>query len=266
VVGDMALFLVTNNLTTADVLEKGHALSFPESVQSLFRGDIGQPEGGWPQELQKLILKDEKPFTDRPNEHLKPIDFKKEMKAFEAKFGTGGKFTDLLSYLLYPKVFEQYWAHLQEFGDVSVVPTRVFFYGLKPGEETIIDIARGKSVIVKLRSVGEVNDDGNRTVFFSFNGQTRNLEVRDRSVEVKTVRNQKADKANPRQVGAPLQGMLSKVLVQNGQQVKKNAPLFIIEAMKMETTITAPDDTTVQSLQLTEGTLVNADDLVLTLS
>ncbi|TGE29101.1 pyruvate carboxylase [Hymenobacter metallicola] len=265
VVGDMALFLVSNNLTTNDVLEKGHSLSFPESVQSLFRGDIGQPEGGWPQELQKVILKDEKPFTDRPNEHLKPIDFKKEWKKFEEKFGEGGKFTDLLSYLLYPKVFEQYWAHYQQYGDVSLVPTRVFFYGLKPGEETIIDIARGKSVIVKLRSVGEVNDEGCRTVFFSFNGQTRNLEVRDKSVEVKTVRNQKIDKGNPRQVGAPLQGMLSKVLVESGQQVKRNTPLFIIEAMKMETTITAPEDTTVQGVQLPEGTLVNADDLVLTL-
>ncbi|MBC6607701.1 pyruvate carboxylase [Hymenobacter sp. BT188] len=266
VVGDMALFMVTNNLTTQDVLEKGESLSFPESVQSLFRGDIGQPEGGWPAELQKLILKDEKPFTDRPNEHLAPIDFDKEWAAFQTKFGPQTKFTDLLSYLLYPKVFEQYWAHVQQFGDVSLIPTRVFFYGLKPGEETIIDIARGKSVIVKLRSVGNVNDDGNRTVFFSFNGQTRNLEVRDRSVEVKTVRNQKIDKANPRQVGAPLQGMLSKVLVKDGEAVKRNTPLFIIEAMKMETTITAPDDSTVQSLHLGEGTLVNADDLVLTLS
>ncbi|MGY2132817.1 pyruvate carboxylase [Hymenobacter sp. HD11105] len=265
VVGDMALYLVTNNLTTQDVLEKGESLNFPESVQSLFRGDIGQPEGGWPEDLQKLILKDEKPFTDRPNEHLAPIDFDKEWEAFQAKFGPQTKFTDLLSYLLYPKVFEQYWTYVQQFGDVSLIPTRVFFYGLKPGEETIIDIARGKSVIVKLRSVGNVNDDGNRTVFFSFNGQTRNLEVRDRSVEVKTVRNQKIDKANPRQVGAPLQGMLSKVLVKDGEAVKRNTPLFIIEAMKMETTITAPDDATVQSLHLGEGTLVNADDLVLTL-
>ncbi|SMC00493.1 pyruvate carboxylase [Hymenobacter roseosalivarius DSM 11622] len=265
VVGDMALYLVTNNLTTQDVLEKGESLSFPESVQSLFRGDIGQPEGGWPAELQKLILKDEKPFTDRPNEHLAPIDFDKEWAAFQTKFGPQTKFTDLLSYLLYPKVFEQYWAHVQQFGDVSLIPTRVFFYGLKPGEETIIDIARGKSVIVKLRSVGNVNDDGNRTIFFSFNGQTRNLEVRDKSVEVKTIRNQKTDKANPLQVGAPLQGMLSKVLVKDGEAVKRNTPLFIIEAMKMETTITAPNDSTVQSLHLGEGTLVNADDLVLTL-
>ncbi|KAA9339404.1 pyruvate carboxylase [Hymenobacter busanensis] len=265
VVGDMALYLVSNNLTTQDVLERGEQLSFPESVRELLRGDIGQPEGGWPAEVQRAVLKDEKPFTDRPNEHLKPIDFKKEWKAFEAKFGAGVKFTDLLSYLLYPKVFEQYWAHQQQFGDVSVVPTRVFFYGLRPGEETIIDIARGKSIIVKLRSVGPVNDDGCRTIFFSLNGQTRNLEVRDRSVEVKTVSNPKADKANAKQIGAPLQGLLSKVLVENGQKVKRNAPLFIIEAMKMETTITAAQDGSVQAVNLGEGTLVNADDLVLTL-
>ncbi|AYA36747.1 pyruvate carboxylase [Hymenobacter oligotrophus] len=265
VVGDMALFLVSNNLTTEDVLTKGHTISFPESVRELFRGDIGQPEGGWPHELQKIILKDEQPFTDRPNEHLKPIDFDKEWERFQEKFGPGARFTDLLSWLLYPKVFEQYWKHLQQYGDVSVVPTRVFFYGLKPGEETIIDIARGKSIIVRLQSVGTVNDDGCRTIFFTLNGQTRNLEIRDRSVEVKTVSNPKADKANPRQIGAPLQGLLSKVLVESGQKVKRNTPLFIIEAMKMETTITAPNDASVHLVNLNEGTLVNADDLVLTL-
>ncbi|GAA4380052.1 pyruvate carboxylase [Hymenobacter koreensis] len=266
VVGDMALFLVSNKLTTQDVLEKGDQLSFPESVRELLRGDIGQPEGGWPAEVQKAVLKDEQPFTDRPNEHLAPVDFKKEWKKFEQKFGPGVKFTDLLSYLLYPKVFEQYWEHQQQYGDVSVVPTRVFFYGLRSGEETIIDIARGKSIIVQLRSVGQVNDDGMRTIFFTLNGQTRNLEVRDRSVEVKTVSNPKADKGNAKQIGAPLQGLLSKVLVESGQKVKRNTPLFIIEAMKMETTITAPADASVQALNLTEGTLVNADDLVLTLN
>ncbi|OUJ72642.1 pyruvate carboxylase [Hymenobacter crusticola] len=266
VVGDMALYLVTNNLTTQDVLERGESLNFPESVVSLFRGDIGQPEGGWPADVQRVILKGEQPFTDRPNEHLAPIDFDGEWKKFQEKFGEGVKFTDLLSYLLYPKVFEQYWAHVQEFGDVSPVPTRVFFYGLQPGQETIIDIARGKSIIIKLRSIGEVNDEGNRTLFFSFNGQTRNLEVRDKSVEVKAVRNSKVDKNNTRQVGAPLQGMLSKVLVVPGQEVKRNTPLFIIEAMKMETTITASDDAKIEAVQLSEGTLVNADDLVLTLA
>ncbi|UOQ67844.1 pyruvate carboxylase [Hymenobacter volaticus] len=266
VVGDMALYLVSNNLTTQDVVEKGESLNFPESVRELFRGDIGQPEGGWPADVQRVILKDEPPFTDRPNEHLAPIDFDAEWQKFEEKFGTRAKFTDLLSWLLYPKVFEQYWAHLVQYGDASIVPTPVFYYGLKPGEETIVDIARGKSIIVGLQSIGTVNEDGNRTIFFNLNGQTRNVEVRDLSVEVKRVLNQKADKFNAKQVGAPLQGLLSRVLVKDGEEVKRNSPLFIIEAMKMETTITAPEDTTVQSLHLQEGTLVNADDLVLTLA
>ncbi|MCR5889580.1 pyruvate carboxylase [Hymenobacter sp. J193] len=265
VVGDMALFLVSNNLTTQDVLEKGATLNFPESVRELFRGDIGQPEGGWPRDVQQVILKDEQPFTDRPNEHLAPIDFDQEWQRFEKKFGQRGKFTDVLSWLLYPKVFEQYWAHLQQYGEVSIVPTPVFYYGLQPGEETIIDIARGKSIIVGLQSIGPVNEDGCRTMFFTLNGQQRNLEIRDTSVEVKRIQNPKADKANVKQVGAPLQGLLSRVLVENGQEVRKNAPLFIIEAMKMETTITAPQDTKVQTINLAEGTLVNADDLVLTL-
>jgi pyruvate carboxylase len=264
VVGDMALFMVSNNLTPDEVMARGETLSFPESVRELFRGDIGQPEGGWPAELQKLILKDEQPFTDRPNEHLAPIAFEAEWKDFQAKF-PGGKFTDLLSYLLYPKVFEGYWAHQQQHGDVSQIPTSVFFYGLKLGEETIINIAQGKSVIVRLQSVGPLNEEGCRTVFFTLNGQTRNLEVRDNSVAVTKISNAKADKANPRHVGAPLQGLLSKVLVKAGQAAPRNTPLFVIEAMKMETTITAPQDVVVSGINLTEGARVHADDLVLTL-
>ncbi|WP_426058952.1 pyruvate carboxylase [Hymenobacter sp. B1770] len=265
VVGDMALFMVSNNLTPADVMEKGETLNFPESVRELFRGDIGQPEGGWPKELQKLILKNEAPFTDRPNEHLAPIDFKKEWKSFQVKY-PGAKFTDMLSSLLYPKVFDEYWAHRIKYGDVSKAPTSVFFYGLQPGEETIIEIAKGKSVIVRLESVGTLNEEGCRTIFFTLNGQTRNLQVRDQSVAVTKISNTKADKANPRQVGAPLQGMLSKVLVKPGQKAAKNTPLFVIEAMKMETTITAPKDIVVDSIALTEGSRVSADDLVLTLA
>ena len=263
VVGDMALFMVSNNLTPADVMERGATLNFPESVRELFRGDIGQPEGGWPVELQKLILKNEAPFIDRPNEHLAPIDFDQEWVGFQAKF-PGAKFTDMLSSLLYPKVFEEYWAFRLKFGNVSKVPTSVFFYGLKPGEETIIEIARGKSVIVRLESVGTLNEEGMRTIFFTLNGQTRNLQVRDQSVAATKISNAKADKVNPRQMGAPLQGMLSKVLVKPGQAVPKNTPLFVIEAMKMETTITAPQDLVVAIITLTEGSRVAADDLVLT--
>ncbi|WP_151089149.1 pyruvate carboxylase [Hymenobacter baengnokdamensis] len=264
VVGDLALFMVSNKLTPEDVISRGPSLSFPESVRELLRGDIGQPLGGWPADVQKAVLKDEQPFTDRPNEHLAPIDFDKEWAEFE-KTHPNAQFTDLLSSLLYPKVFAEYWEFRQEYGDVSRIQTPVFFFGLKEGEETIIEIARGKSIIIRLQSIGPVNAEGMRTVFFALNGQTRNLEVRDQHVEVKTVHNAKADRANPRQIAAPLQGMLSKVLVQPGQQVAKNTPLFVIEAMKMETTITAPADLTVGTVSLGAGIRVQADDLVLTL-
>ncbi len=263
VVGDLSLFMVSNNLTPQDVLEKGETLNFPESVRELLRGDIGQPEGGWPADIQHAVLRDEKPFTERPGEHLAPIDFEKEWAEFE-KAHPYAQFTDLLSSLLYPKVFADYWEFRKSYGDVSRVPTPVFFFGLKEGEETIIEIARGKSIIIRLQSIGPVNAEGMRTMFFTLNGQTRNLEVRDQGVEVKTVHNAKADRANPKQIAAPLQGMLSKVLVESGQQVTKNTPLFVIEAMKMETTITAPDDLTVGTITLGEGARVLADDLVLT--
>ena len=265
VVGDLALFMVSNKLTPEEVVRRGATLSFPESVRELLRGDIGQPLGGWPADVQKAVLKDEKPFTDRPNEHLAPIDFDKEWAAFQESH-PGAQFTDLLSSLLYPKVFEEYWKFRLDYGDVSRIQTPVFFFGLKEGEETIIEIARGKSIIIRLQSIGPVNEEGMRTVFFALNGQTRNLEVRDQHVEVKTVHNQKADRANPKQIAAPLQGLLSKVLVEAGQQVAKNTPLFVIEAMKMETTITAPDDLTVGAVALGEGTRVQADDLVLTVA
>ncbi|WP_299759555.1 pyruvate carboxylase [uncultured Pontibacter sp.] len=265
VVGDMALYLVSNGLTTIDVLDRGEQISFPESVQSFFKGELGQPVGGFPKKLQDIILKEEKPFTDRPNEHLEPVDFEKEFAEFQEKFGKEAKFTDFLSYQLYPKVYEAYHKHLEQYGDVSKIPTRLFFYGLQPGEESIIDIARGKSIVIKYQSMGHVNEDGMRTVFFKLNGQSRNIDVRDRSVKVERVEHQKADKNNPKQIGAPLQGMLSKILVEKEQKVKKNTPLFIIEAMKMETTITASADAEVASITLPEGELVNTDDLVLTL-
>lgn len=266
VVGDMALYLVSNNLTTVDVLERGDQISFPESVQSFFKGELGQPVGGFPRKLQNIILKDEKPFTDKPNVHLEPVDFEKEFAAFQEKFGKNTKFTDFLSYQLYPKVYEAYHRHYEQYSDVSNIPTRLFFYGMQPGEEAIIDIAKGKSIVIKYQSLGHVNEKGFRTVFFKLNGQTRNIEVRDTSIKVERTENVKVDKANPKHIGAPLQGMLSKILVTKEQPIKKNTPLFIIEAMKMETTITASEDTQVASIHLTEGSLVNTDDLVLTLS
>ena len=266
VVGDMAQFMVANNLSEQDVYEKGMGISFPESVQQMFMGDLGQPEGGFPEKLQKIILKDKVPYSDRPNKHIPPVDFDKEMEEFKVQFGSDLTLCDFLSYKFYPKVFEEYIKFYREFGDISVVPTPLFFYGLKEGEDTTIEIAKGKTLLIRLLSIGGVDDKGNRTVFFKLNGQTRNVEVRDRSVKVERKENKKTDKANEKQIGAPLQGMLSKVLVKKGDKVKKNQQLFVLEAMKMETIITATHDGEIAHIELGAGTLVNTGDLILELT
>jgi pyruvate carboxylase len=265
VVGDMALFMVSSNLTKEDILTKGESISFPESVVSLFKGDIGQPVGGFDPHLQKLILKDVKPFTDRPNEHLSPIDFDKEMEAFKQKFDASVSFTDLLSYLLYPKVFEEFYAKRKEYGDVWHIPTLNFFYGLKDDEEVLIEIDKGKSIMVRLLTCSEPDEEGKRKVFMRLNGQTRIIEVQDRSRKITTKENEKIDKANTKHLGAPLQGKLSQILIKHGDDVKRNQPLFVIEAMKMETTIAANDAGKIKEIILIAGSMVKTDDLVLVL-
>ncbi len=265
VVGDMAQFMVANGLSKEDVMEKGENISFPESVQQFFMGEIGQPEGGFPKQLQDIILKNRTPFNDRPNKHLPPIDFDVELAAFKAKFGEDLNLCDFLSYKFYPKVYEDYLKFVRLYGDVSVVPTKYFFYGMKEGQDTTIEIAKGKTLLIRLLSIGNIDEKGNRTVFFKLNGQTRNIEVRDRAVKVEHRENKKIDKANDKQIGAPLQGMLSKLLVKKDEVVKKNQQLFIIEAMKMETIITAPVDGVIKHIELTGGTLVNTNDLVVEL-
>lgn len=264
VVGDMAMFMTANGLTKEDVMQRGENLAFPDSVKALFRGDLGQPEGGFPKELQKIILKDEKPYTDRPNAHLAPIDFEKEMVEFRTEFGQYVNELDLLSYKLYPKVFRQYYEHQQEFGDVKNIPTLAFFYGLKPNEEIMVEIDNGKKVIVQYLNMTEPNNAGQRVVFFKLNGQSRSVVVKDENVKVTKAVHVKATKDN--EVGSPLQGNLSKILVKEGDEVKANQPLFIIEAMKMESTITSPMAGTVKKVYLGERTLVEQDDLVVELS
>jgi pyruvate carboxylase len=263
VVGDMAQFMVANNLSKEDVMTKGENISFPESVQQFFMGDIGQPEGGFPKELQHIVLKDKQPFTDRANKHITPVDFDKDFEAFKEQFGDDLTLCDFLSYKFYPKVYEETLKFWREYGDVSVVPTPLFLFGMKQGEDTTIEIAKGKTLLIRLLSIGPVDDKGKRTVFFKLNGQTRNVEIPDRSVKVERKENRKADKANDKQVAAPLQGLLSKVMVKKDEAVKKNQPLFVIEAMKMETIIAASFDGVIGHLELAQGTLVNTGDLVL---
>ena len=265
VVGDMALFMVTNDLTAKDIWERGEQLSFPESVISLFRGDIGQPVGGFDPQLQKIILKDVRPYSQRPNEHLKPIDFDKELASLRERFDPSVSETDLLSYLLYPKVFEEFYTRKKEYGNVWHIPTLNFFYGLKNDEEAIIEIDKGKSILVRLLTCSDPDDTGQRKVFMRLNGQTRIIEVRDRSIKVSFRENEKADRANIKHVGAPLQGKLSQLLINEGETVKKHQPLFVIEAMKMETTIAATVDGAISRIILQAGAMVRTDDLVVIL-
>ncbi|MGB3619387.1 MAG: pyruvate carboxylase, partial [Catalinimonas sp.] len=261
VVGDMALYMVANQLTPDDVMTRGETIPFPASVKGFFRGDLGQPPGGFPPELQKIVLKDEQPFTERPNAHLEPVDFDAELTALHERWedDTLGEL-DLLSALLYPQVFEEYQTFRNQFDDVSRVPTPPFFYGLKPGEETLIEIDSGKSIIVRLQYVGPPDDRGMRAVSFVLNGQVRSIDVRDQTLKVERAEHQKAREAH--EVGTPLQGLLSRILVKPGEVVKKNTPLFVIEAMKMETTVTAQTAGEVDRLVLPENTMVDLDDLV----
>jgi pyruvate carboxylase len=269
VVGDMAQYLVSNNLTVQDVLERGDTISFPQSVVSFFKGDLGQPVGGFPKDLQKLILKDEKPYTDRPNAHIEPLDidaaYKDFKKIFENDLSRPINFTDFLSYKLYPKVFTDAYNQHLKYDSLINLPTKNFFYGMERGEEITVELDKGKTLLISLDSIGKPNDNGMVTVYFKVNGQGRYVQIKDESIKVNTIENIKVDKGNATEIGAPLQGMLSTILVKKGEKVSKNQPLFIIEAMKMETTITAIAEGTIQKIQLKEGIMVNTEDLVMRL-
>lgn len=261
VVGDMALFMTANGYNKVDIFANGDSISFPDSVIGLLKGDLGQPEGGFPKPLQKLVLKDVVPYTTRPNEHMQSIDFDKAFDDFKAKFGSEYTFLDLLSYLFYPKVFEEYAAHREQYGDVYYLPTTAFFYGLNADEETLIELAPGKSILVKMMYITDADELGVRSVFFKLNGQTRAIEVKDKNFKATAISNKKV--SNENEIGAPLQGKLSKILVNIGDEAEKNTPLFAIEAMKMESTVVAPFAGKVKAILLKPGSLVGQDDVIL---
>ncbi|MCB0630904.1 MAG: pyruvate carboxylase [Saprospiraceae bacterium] len=263
VVGDMAMFMTANGLKKEDVLKKGATLSFPDSVKALMRGDLGQIDGGFPSEIQKIILKDEKPYTDRPNAHMDQIDFDAEMKVFRDKFGEELGMRDFLAYRLYPKVYQDYSAFQELCGPVTVLPTKNFFFGLEPNEEIIVTLGPGKNILIKYLNMTQPDELGNRLVIFQLNGQTRSVPIRDHEARSEAVLHRKAGRDN--EIGVPLQGNLSKILVQEGEEVAVNTPLFIIEAMKMESTITSPMAGKVIKIHLPEKTLVEQDDMVLEL-
>lgn len=264
VVGDMALFMTSNDLSPEDVMNQGAEISFPDSVKSFFKGDLGQPHGGFPEALQKIILKDVVPYTDRPNAHLAPINFERDFKSFQQEYDDPRmQFRDFLSSQLYPKVFADYYQHLQTFDEVTKIPTLAFFYPMKKGEEILVRIEPGKKLLIRFMYLGDADAAGNRAVYFKINGQTRAIAVRDTSVQVEKTSHRKAVEEG--EIGCPLQGRLSRILVEEGEAVEKNQPLFVIEAMKMESTIAATRAGEVGNIYLKEGVMVEQDDLVVSL-
>ncbi|TYO98834.1 pyruvate carboxylase [Geothermobacter ehrlichii] len=265
IVGDMAMFMVQNNLEPEDIFERGHELTFPQGVIDFFKGMIGQPYGGFPKELQKIILKDEQPLTCRPGELLEPVDLKAKKEELEKKLGHPVSDRDVLSAVLYPGVFEEFDRHRQTYSDTSVLPTPVFFYGLDVGDEVTIDIEEGKTLIIKLNAIGRVQEDGTRNIYFELNGMPRTAQVKDLSVEAGGSSRQKADPDDERQVGAPMPGKVFKLLVKVGDVVKEGDTLLTTEAMKMETNVKAKISAEVKEILCQEGDQVDQGDLLVVL-
>jgi pyruvate carboxylase len=262
VVGDMAIMMVTSGLSREAVLDPAVQIAFPESVVQLFRGDLGQPPGGFPQGLQHKILGARQPLTVRPGELLEPADLDAERAAAEAKTGRAITDVELASYLMYPKVFLEYAADRVRFGEVSALPTSAFFFGMQSGQEINIDIERGKTLIVRYVTTSEAHEDGTRTVFFELNGQPRPIRVTDRSQVAQRPPQRKAEAGNPAQVGAPMPGTVATVAVHLAQPLKRGDVLLTLEAMKMETTIRAERDAIVKEILVRPGQQVDAKDLL----
>jgi len=264
VVGDMALFLLANELGAADLLklDEHHDVSLPNSVVEMFSGALGVPPGGWPKKLQKIILRGQAPQKGRPGASLPSVDFDAAREELQKKVGHAVKRDAMLSYLLYPEVYQKFDAFRQTYSDVSVLPSPAFFYGLKPGEEIAVDIEHGKTIIVKFLTTSEAHPEGTRTLFFELNGQPREVNVRDRSLRVVERSHPKADAASPGQVGAPTAGLISSIAVQANHAVERGAKLLTLEAMKMQSNIYAPISGKISKLLVTPGQNVEAKDLL----
>ncbi len=263
VVGDMALFMLTNDLTPAEVIARGKELTFPESVIGYFAGEIGQPPGGFPKKLQEVILKGRKATTGRPGDELPPVDFDAIRKLAEQKAGRAITDLEVLSYLMYPKVFTDFAAFGKKYGDVSGVPTDVGFYGLHTGEETEVELESGKTLFIKLVTVTEPNEQGMRTLFFELNGHPREVQVLDRKLGKEAVVRAKADKDNLHHLGSPMPGMVVEVKAQPGQEVKEGDKLIVLEAMKMEMTIASPLNGVIKEVYAKPKDRVDAGDLLI---
>ncbi len=263
VVGDMAIMMVTSNLTPKDVLNPDKEISFPESVVQLMRGDLGQNPGGFPADIQNKVLKGEKPLTQRYGETVQHLDLDATRKKLKKILRHKISDTELASYIMYPKVFEAYAQHFKKYAQVSAIPTYPFFYGLTQGEEVEVEIEAGKKLIIKYLTTGDVDNEGTREVFFELNGQPRTIRILDKKSSAHVVVHPKSEDGNPKHVPAPMPGMVVTVDVTVGQQVKKGTPLLSLEAMKMQTAVSSDENATIKAIHIKPGDSVNAHDLLI---
>ncbi len=263
VVGDMALYMVQNDLDEQSIIEQGYKLDFPESVVSYFKGEIGQPVNDFNKQLQDIILKGQQPLTERPGEYLKPVDFDEIREQLQDK--NYGEVTeqDIISYVLYPKVFDQFIQTRQQYGNLSLLDTPTFFFGMRNGETVEIEIENGKRLIIKLETISEADEKGNRTIYYVMNGQARRITIKDENIKTNANVKPKADKTNPNHIGAQMPGSVTEVKVSVGDEVKVNQPLLITEAMKMETTIQAPFNGVIKKVTVVNGDAIATGDLLI---
>ena len=264
-VGDLAIFMVQNDLTPENIVERGETLAFPDSVVSYFKGMMGQPPCGFPKDLQRVVLKGEKPITGRPGDLLPPVDWDQLRSEIRKFYPNYEEPRSLISFAMYPKVYEEYIRHRKEYGYIMRMGSHVFFNGMAVGEMNKINIEDGKTLMIKYIGLGDRNDDGTRNVQFELNGMRREVAVPDPTATdtAKTV--VMADPNDKSQAGASIPGMVSKVNVKPGDQVKVNDVLAVIEAMKMETSVVARMDGTIDEVFVKGGQTVKAGELLLTI-
>ncbi len=263
-VGDMAIFMVQNELTPVNIHEKARDMDFPDSIVSYFEGMMGQPEGGFPEDLQELILKGKEPIKCRPGELLPPEDFDKIKKMLQEKFGVEGTDEEALSYALYPKVYEEYIKSLKDEGNLRLMGSDIFFHGLEQGETCEVKIAEGQKLSIKLVEV-KTNDDGTKDLVFEVNGNRRVITIKDKNaINLKSASIEKimADPGHQFEIGANIPGNVYKILVNQGDKVEAGQPVAVLEAMKMETNVLAPLAGTVAKIYVKEGQRVVAGELI----
>ena len=265
VVGDMALFMVASDLDITDVRDPQRAVSFPDSVVSMMRGELGYPADGFPPDVQQRILQGTPAIEGRAGAHIPAVDLEAARSQAEAAVGRAVSDADLASWLMYPKVFSDYIAHRRQYGDVSVLPTPVFFYGMSEESEMAVDIEQGKTLVVRYQGQVDDSESAHTSVFFELNGQPRPIRVERQGQSQQRQGRPQAEEGNAQHVGAPMPGAVAAVAVKVGQRVTRGTPLLSIEAMKMENAISAPSDGVIAKLHVATGDRVDAKDLLLEL-